>query len=130
MALFVHIPTHNEMRQYEGGNEDDDGDRPRGTHAVPERLDPFAAQHAHHQHGGVPEVREVPARNLAAELVWRVGGAEHLHAEHSKDVDHNGQDDRQVDECTQRPADGHQQAGHGRPRLGQFQHSELYDKTE
>ena len=90
--------THNKIPYDNRWNEERNRSRwAGGPHAVPERLDPFPAQHSEHHHERVPKVIEVPARyTVFTKLVRCVRFAKHFHSQQSKDVNHKTQDESDV----------------------------------
>lgn len=70
--------THHQVADDDSGQEERDTGPVADQHAVPHTLDPLSAQHSEHDHEGVHEIYEVPARQLAVgarleatHVVWK-----------------------------------------------------------
>lgn len=118
-----------------------------GSHAIPQRFDPFATQDPEDHHKRVEKVVEIPSATIECKLIQfplksslqtphsprhririklirRVVLREQLHANHRENIDHNHQDQRQIPERPDRRDDDAQQHLHRRPRLRQLQHAQ------
>lgn len=68
-----------------------------GSHAVPERFDPFAAQYTENHHERVEEVVEVPAgHRVRRKDVAGIIFAKQLHPNHGEDINYDDQNESQV----------------------------------
>ena len=111
--------THNEVSNDECQKEKRNGGGwTRGLHAVPEGLDPLAAQNAKHHHERVLKVQKVPPRHAIRKHFFRVVLSVNFHSHHGKNIDDQRQDKRDVSDGANAVGDCGQQFAHGLPRLG------------